>query len=87
MLPLLAAGLLLCLGGVSLQKDLHTLPRVPVPKDGRTWRMEDHRKVAYGTFGETLRVYGLFVAALVVGAFGAEQEKQIRLQNKRSSRG
>ena len=80
MLPLFVASLLICSSVFLLQHDLNTLPKVPVPQDGRTWHLEEHGNVAYGTFGETARVYGLLMTGLVVGAFGVDHEKRMRSQ-------
>ena len=70
MLPLLVATLLIGSSAVLLQTDLDRLPKVPWQRHGRTWRLEGHGAVAYGTFSEAASVCSLLVTGFAVGAFG-----------------
>lgn len=78
MLPLSVAILLISSSVVLLRRDLDQLPKMPRPNEGRTWRLEEHGAIAYGTLSETATVYGLLISGFVVGAFGVCNERWIR---------
>ncbi len=78
LLPLTAATLLFGSGVLLLGHDLDTLPKKPVPKDSRTYPLEEHSAVVFGTLRETALVYGALIAGLAVGAIGLGNEKRIR---------
>ena len=81
MLPLIVAVLLFASSALLLAKDLHRLPKVRVPSEGRTYPLEEHGAVVFGTFLETAPVYGLLIAGFGVGAFGINTERRIRVQS------
>lgn len=78
MLPLAVAVLLFGSSVLLLSHDLNTLPRVPMPNEGRTYPLQEHRAIVYGTLGETALFYGVLIAGFAIGAVGIGNEKRMR---------
>jgi len=78
MLPIVLAILIVGSGVLLLSHDLDVLPKAPVPIDGRTYPLREHKVVVFGTLGESLLVHGLLIAGFAVGAVGVANEKRMR---------
>ncbi len=78
MLPLAVAILFFGSSALLMGRGLNTLPKVSMPDEGRTYPLEEHRRVVFGTLGETALVYGLLIVGFAVGAVGIGHEKRIR---------
>ncbi len=69
--PCLSDEVLFCF--VKTSRDFQKYRR---EKDGRTWRLEEHGMIAYGTFCKTASVHSLLVTDFVVGAFALGQKSE-----------
>ena len=84
LLPLAVSILLFGSGALLQSHDFKTLPRVPLPDQGRTYPLENHRIIVYGTLADAALFHGVFIAGFAAGAVGIrnEQRSQERMNSK-----